>query len=197
MTVTVGDVIRVTARMSQGTDDVQNVYHYKAGGSGSAADVTVQNQIAAALDAAYTDIDDELTTGLSFDDIDFHNITQDEPMGAIDWPVLTAGVTVAETLPLQASACCIFDTAVTKSQGRKFLPPMREAASDDKGVVGTTATTAILAYIVEILATITAGSLTFDAGNYNTLLARFAVWISGELIEHFKTQRRRVVGVGS
>lgn len=197
MTVSVGDVIRATAKMSQGVSDIQNVYHFKASGSGTATDQAVMDALSTKLDDAYTDFNAFLSSGFLYNSIEYFNITQDEPMGDEDWPVLTVGGTVAETLPFQTSVLCLFGTAVTKSQGRKFLPPMIETASDDAGVVSSAVVTAVTAYIVEILATKVTGTINLDPGNWNGTLVRFAEWLSGTINQFMKTQRRRVPGVGS
>lgn len=197
MTVEVGDILRVTAKMSVLTDDVQNVYHYEASGTGTATDAATMTAIALALDDAYEEIVAELTTGLRYDTIEFFNVTQDVPMGEDAWPNQVTGSAVGEILPLQCSAVCLFGTATARSQGRKFLPPMKEEASDSRGVVNAATITAILLLIIELLTGVTVGTLTFHPGNWNLLLTRFAEWISGTINPVMKTQRRRVAGVGA
>lgn len=197
MTVNLNDVLRVTAKMSQAGSDIQNVYHWKAKGTGSDTDLNVMNAIALRLDISYTTIDGLLTTGLTYDQIDFFNMTQDVVMGTLDWPVLVAGSLVAEALPLQTSALLLFGTLIPKSQGRKFLPPMAEIASGNAGDLDAATTTACINFIAAILSTVIVGTLQFDAGNYDHLLVRFAQWFSGKVGTYMRTQRRRVVGVGS
>ncbi|GAG64292.1 unnamed protein product, partial [marine sediment metagenome] len=65
-----GDILRVTAKMSVGEDDVQNVYHLEANVTGTPSDETVFDEIADWLDDAYDDLASSMCVTVDFDSIE-------------------------------------------------------------------------------------------------------------------------------
>src|SRR3989304_4991246 len=124
MTVELNDIIRVTARMLHaGTSAVQNQYHFRYGGAGSAEDSAIQTAIAERIDEAYTPLVPFQQDNFQYDDIQIWNVTQDRPMITQDWPILTLGTGNGAMLPLQIACLVLFRTNTARSQGRKYLPP--------------------------------------------------------------------------
>jgi hypothetical protein len=193
------DIIRVTAKMSYntGADDIQNVYFFKLAQAGGAVDdAVVHAGIASALDTAYAYIQARLPTTTTFDTIQTWNVTQDRPMLEAVWPTMNHGTGTGEAMPAQCAPLCLFNTASPRSQGRKYLPFMRESDMS-AGVLSSSTLTAIALWIATILtgATYSGGSAT--AGNWNAVKYRFAQWLVGTAEAIVRTQRRRVMGVGA
>jgi len=191
-----GDIIRVTAKMSHGADDIFNVFHLRAYGD-TIAEATAETLIANWVDGLYTSLDENFSTGMTFDTISMFNITQDSPMNEVDWPVKTAGLNAAQALPLQVSPLVLFPTSQARSQGRKYLPPITEADSDGAGQLSSDLLAGIADFIAAVLNGPSSGGTEFFPGNWNSDLARFVVWISGKAATYLRTQRRRVRGVGA
>lgn len=192
-----GDVLRVAAKMTCVSGDVQNVYHYRFTGTNGADALTVLGDIAEGLEVAYGEIQPALHSSLTFDSIDGYNVTRDEPMGTVDWPDLTVGGASGQPLPPQVSALCLFGTGTARSQGRKFLPPMTESETDGNGAITLGTLGSILGYAETLLDLITVAHGYVQAGNWNQALARFAPWVTAQAVDHFRTQRRRVSGRGT
>jgi len=194
---TAGDILRVTCKMHQGASEFQNVYHIKLTVATAPDDNTVFAAVGEFFDDAYSEITDWFPSGFYFDTIEVWNETQDEPGKEAAWPTLTVGTGTGDTLPFQNAALCLFNTTVARSQGRKFLPPMVNGAADNGGYLDSTAATDIAAFIASLLLNFDELTLAFVLGNYNKELARFAEWVSGAVTNLIRTQRRRVLGVGS
>lgn len=193
-----GDVIRVTAKMAynSGIDDIQNVYHYRYTGVIPCTDELVHEALADWLDDAYQEIKASIPTTTTFVTIETWNFTQDRPMIEDSWPVMTAGTGTGETMPAQCAPLCLFTTATARSQGRKYLPFMRELDMAN-GILGSSALARITGYLTFIISTIGAGGGLLTPGNYSPEKVRFAAWIGAIAKDVIRTQRRRVRGVGS
>lgn len=198
MTVQNGDIIRVTCKLAHnsGVDDIQNVYHYKAVLGTPASDLLIHNTIAANMELAYTEINTRIPNTTTYTTIESWNVTQDAPMVEAAWPTLTAGTGTGEFMPAQCAPLCLFSTATARSQGRKYLPFLREA--DMNGGILSAATLADIADMIAILlAVLDPGDGNLYIGNWRKTPARFAQWVAGEVQSIVRTQRRRVRGVGS
>jgi hypothetical protein len=198
MPVEDNDILRVTAKMSLGTNDVQNVYHLKVAGDPETQDA-VWDGIAAWLEDAYTEVLDCSTGVLHYDTIEVFNITKDEPVSEDAWPSLAAGTGSGSVQSANQVAPIVkFPTLTARSQGRKYLPPFMWGMFSGEGVLSSAALTAITAFAAEILSGVAIdGSSSAFAGNWSPLYQRFATWVSAIVDDVSKTQRRRVRGVGS
>ncbi|MCK5293006.1 MAG: hypothetical protein KAR39_13430 [Thermoplasmata archaeon] len=197
MTVQIDDVLRVTAKMSIGVEDVQNVYHFKATGTGTATDANVTIAIAAGLDNAYDEVDLLFPTVLSFDTIEFYNLTQDLYLGELAWPTLVAGADVADLLPPQVCPFVLFNTNELGSQGRKFLPVTTTNYIAVDGTPTGGVLTDLAAFAADILIGYVTGTVTMVPGNYRKGTAAFFEWVLAILPDFYATQRRRYYGSGS
>ena len=197
MTTEQGDVLRVTCKMSVGVDDVQNVYHFEAQGSGSLSDALTLSLLASGLDGTYDEIDLLITDELSFDTIEVYNLTQDTYVGEANWPILTVGGGLNEMLPPQTCLFTLFNTDVLNSQGRKFLPP---TTVDYLGADGTPlggVLTDLASFAADLLAGYITGAFELHPGNYRKDTADFIEWVLAIVPDFFATQRRRYYGRGS
>lgn len=191
------DVLRVTAKMSLGVEDVQNVYHFIVGGTGTATDAATLTAIANLLDDAYFELQGSTSDEISFDTIEVYNLTQDTWVGELVWPSLTTGGQTGNLMPPQTSMLALFNTDTLRSQGRKFLPP---SVIDYVGADGTPLS-GVLGYAAnfatELLLGATSGTVTFKPGNFRALLSAFIPWVFATIPDFYATQRRRYYGKGS
>jgi len=198
MAVEVGDVVRITAKMEQGGDDVQNVFHIQHNGSSSVADSTFLADAISWLDGAYDYINDYQGDALSYESVEAYNVTQGAPIGEDVWDTLTSGDdSTAQESPKQVAALVRFPTATARSQGRKFIGGLTEADLDNGGVLTSAFTTALGQWALDIIACFASDSQDFNLGNWNPTLSRFAA-VTGAIINTYNAiQRRRAAGVGS
>lgn len=191
------DIIRVTARMDfGGIAAVQNQFHFQYTGGSAEDDFEVENGIALLLDDAYQELVALFESGFDFRDILVWNVTQDRPMNTQSWPTLTVGTGAGIALPLQIAALVLFRTNTARSQGRKYLPPMVVTTHDGSGHLTTAAQTACNAWATVVTGTITTPNGTLKAGNWRYPTGPFSPWLTGTVSQYFRTQRRRVFGVG-
>lgn len=198
MTVAVGDILRVTAAMTVSGNDLQNVYHFKAAGTGTSTDEDVVDAVALELDTAYTYIEDALSSGVIFETIDVYNVTQMDIVGSVDWPTLTVGGGgIAESTAFQLAAVVRFLTATAKSQGRKFIGLLIKDNIGDAGRMDALLETVLGLFAATLLTGWLSDDLVFAPGNWNPTLVRFAYWTEAIVNEYLGTQRRRKGGIGS
>ncbi|MCK4959536.1 MAG: hypothetical protein KAT00_09040 [Planctomycetes bacterium] len=197
MTVQIDDVIRVTAKMSLGVEDIQNVYHFKATGTGTATDANVTIALAAGLDGAYDEIDLLFSTAIAFDTIEFYNLTQDTYLGELAWPTLVAGDDLGDLLPPQTCMFALFNTDELGSQGRKFLGPTTHNYLGADGTPLGGVLTDLAAFAADLLVGYVTGTVTMVPGNYRKSTASFFQWVLAIIPDFFATQRRRYYGSGS
>lgn len=198
MPATIGDIIRVTAKMSFDDEAVQNVYHVKMTATTTQTDSQILGDLADWMDDAYTYVYQAMTTALTFDSVNAYNLTQERFMGEVAFPVLTAGTLTASTsLPPQVAPLVRFPTETLRSQGRKFLPAFGEVVSDGTSGWATGTLTALANFGVTILA----GAVGVDwgalPGNWSEAKARWAPWVTALVNTYAATQRRRRKGVGA
>lgn len=198
MTVAVGDIVRVTAKFSWGSDENLNVFHVKNNGSSGVDDAAFMTAVAAWLDGTWQLINTHLASGMSYVSIEGYNVTQDAPIDEVAWPTLTAGAqTTDSAYALQTAALVKFGTQVAKSQGRKFIAGLTEAGVQGAGLLNSTVASALIGFAGRLITGFTASGEQFDFGNWNDTLSRFALWTYSEIGNYLATQRRRKAGVGS
>lgn len=195
--VVVGDVVRVTAKMSYSGGDIQNVYHVQYSGS-DIDDATFMSGLASAVDTAHGAVNPQISSTVTYDTIAFFNVTQDRPMGEIAWPVQTVGGnSTGEHLPPQTSPVVLFGTYTPKSQGRKYLPMLTTNNTGNLGSVDSGVLTAMANYAANFIGQVVVGTGYVLFGNYNNTLTRFAPWVTAFVKDVLCTQRRRRASVGS
>lgn len=198
MTYTNSDVLRVTARMTRGQDDVQNVFHYLVWNLAAPIDDTTgDNAIVADLDAAYTFLVPVIETGLDFVDIVIQNVTEGTPSRYHNWTTLTSGSDSGTPLPYQVCGLVLFPSVRAKSQGRKFIGGAVEDSSTGEGVPAGAYLTALAAFGTSIITTTPVGTGGLLVGNYDKDEIAFSGWTHFVVATYWATQRRRTVGKGS
>lgn len=200
MSVIVNNVIRVTARMKwNATVDIQNVFTARLSSGTSIDDDDAKADLAEWVDDLYTEIVGMFPSDLTFEDLDFYNLTSEAPMGTLSWPTLTAGT--GGTTEIAATGVAIVITAFTsivRVHGRKFFGPVLEAMVD-AGYFNSTA----LAYVASCIAvwiTPFTGSTTGETwtpGIWRRVAESFAQFRDAVVRNIPGYQRRRKANVGS
>jgi hypothetical protein len=197
MSVESGDIMRVTAKMSHLGNDIQNVFHIRANGTGSVDDATAVTEITNRLNSAYGNVVDYQNLDYDYNTIEIFNVTQDRPMGEYNWPSLVSGTLANDALPDQTAALALFPTMTARSQGRKYVGGWCEAENNSGGDPDGDVTTQMLAWALSLIAPWLVGSGEFEFGNWSYTLLRFAEWLQPIIRDVWRTQRRRASGVGS
>jgi hypothetical protein len=182
-----------------GTTDVQNTFT-AALASGSYVDNDdAKDDLAEWVDDIYATIIAALPTSLTFEDLDFYNLTQDSPMGTLAWPTMTAGGASTDEIAATGVAYVITAfTSIVRVHGRKYFGPIVEPALD-VGVINP----ASMAYLASCITTWitpfvggTSGE-TWAPGVWRRLTSGFAVFRDAVVRNIPGYQRRRKQNVGS
>jgi len=198
MGVVIGDVIQVTCGLSwEGVSDMLNVFYVQKTMGDEDDDIDVLTDLASGFDTVYALIQAYLHTDVIFGDIEFYNITQDRPMGAVDWPTLLAGTGEADPLGIQSAYQVDFFTGVKRSRGRKYISGgmainLADAArlkEDTKGVLQDWGDQLVLGFLVD--------SDEYLVGHIGSVSGLFISWKSALVAPLISTQRRRKPTTGS
>lgn len=195
--VNINDIVRVTARMFlDGIHEVVNVYHYRAASANLTDADAFMVGVAAAMDALYTLINADLTTRLTYNQVDGANVTQVTLLPSKPWPVLVAGLTAGDMLPEMAAGCTFFRTVRPKTRTSKFIGGYTEL-SNNGGALIAGAVTNLEAYGTLALAGFGADGALMNYGAFNAPAIRFTPVIARVVPARWRTQKRRRFGVGS
>lgn len=127
MTVNGDDIIRATAVLAYGNgQELNNVFHLKYQSAFSGADADVMTEIAAILDAVYSEIDEGINSTVEFVEVRGFNVTQNSPLPTTTWPSLTVGGGAGDPTPAGVALLVSLNTGVLKVHGRKYLPGVGE-----------------------------------------------------------------------
>lgn len=197
MTIQIGDVIRVQARMLRnGTDAIQNVYHVRHDSGAPVVDATWVANVSALIDAEMQLLNAQLSTNITSLDLLFFNITQDVTLPDGSWATFSGGGSVSEPNAPQVSAEVFWRTGAARVIGRKFLPPFTEANNND-GVWGSTLLALLATFAVNFIGSIIISQGNVSFGTFKAIGAVFNAYASGLVPVDARTQRRRRTGVGS
>lgn len=197
MTIQIGDVIRVQARMLRnGVDAVQNVYHVHHDTGSPVVDATWVSEVSAIIDAAMFGLSTAISPNITPLDLLFFNITQDVTLPDGAWTTFVGGTSGLHANAPQVSAEVFWRTGAARVIGRKFLPPMTEdLQSDGLWVAGLLASLA--AFGVALVGSILTLQGNVSFGTYNAVTAVFNAYASTFVPIDARTQRRRRTGVGA
>ena len=167
MSVTVGDVVRCVAEwdMPDGTI-AQIVYHLRGKTGGIATDATMLAAARDALQAAWLNIDQEVSTAVLGSLLecfvwDFA-LNQFDGIGSIPFGALD-GTNVGEMLPHGAAALVKMFTVSARRQARKYVPGLVETTQDE-GTIGGASLTQLALFAADIDDDVTAGALILEFG---------------------------------
>lgn len=192
------DVIRVVAEMEMlGSEDVDNIFHVLKVSGGTIPDQTLMDDVANQLEVMYT-----FLLPVQRIQYTYTQITGQKVFGGTDlmpdtsWPVLTAGASSTDGLPLQIAALIAGQTTRPRVQGRKYLGGFLETANVD-GDIGATLITPLLNWGINYIVDWVLGANTYRFGTFNPTTAVFNAFSSALIGGVFRTQRRRTKGFGS
>lgn len=197
MAVSVGDFVRITAKMKLfGTDDVMNVFTYRTDVNATADDTAYMSDVADRLDVHYTGLDPDMTDDLTYVTISGFNISKDELLPDTDWPVLVAGPNVAILLPTQVAACVFWRTITPKVRTSSFIGGYTVTSLAANARVAAPTITRLETFGAGMRELITA-NITLTKGSFNEVALLFTEAGAAQVPDRFRTQRRRRIGVGS
>jgi len=197
MTVSVGDFVRITAKMKLfGTDDVQNVYTFRVDRNDTVDDAGFMVAMALHMDDAYTTVLTGFTNLLTFISVDGINISKSELLPDTPWPVLTVGPNANNLLPTQTAACVFWPTTTPKVRTSTFLGGFTEGGNLADGSIAPGTITNLIAFgaAMRIVATANVDAV---KGSFNPVLLVFTPAGVASVPARWRTQRRRRIGVGS
>jgi hypothetical protein len=199
VSVAVGDVIKVTARMLwAGAVDVQNVFYAQLSSGTTISDDDCKDDLTAWVESMYDVIDGHMPSSLAFVDLDYFNVTQDSPMGVDFWPVLTVGGGGTDIQATGVAAVITAFTTLIRTRGRKFFGPLTEAVVADglidSGVMIDLTSVGVL-WITPFVGA-TSGE-TWTPGVWRRIATAFKAFRDGVVRNIPGYQRRRKQGVGS
>jgi len=194
-----GDIIRATAKMDYGGDDIQNVFHYRYNGP-DVVDTTAISSVLAAIDNIYDNFEPAMNTGLAFTTIDITNVTQGLVYPDEDWPNQTTGGDADPVMPNQCCLMMLGRTNRSKTLARKFMGPFTEGDHTGNAWVSglvSSAGTALVDWLT---------GYSFGGGSQlspvvvhyvNNAINRVSDILTGVVTDAVYTQRRRRKSVGS
>jgi hypothetical protein len=151
MSVSSGDIIRVTAVMDSQHGHIENVYYFRSDLPIPAADEDYMADLAVKLESVYGAILSNLSIDTIFTEVQGYNVTTDQPMPTIGWPTLTAGTGAAQSLPAGVSALAILRTGVKRVLGRKFFGLLQTGVLDGDGFLTAGVVTAVATAAGELI----------------------------------------------
>jgi hypothetical protein len=141
-------------------------------------------------------INGEVTTRITYTEVEGINVSQATLLPPKPWPVLTAGTQGTDMLPEMNAACVFFRTTRPKTRTAKFLAGYCEVANVG-GALLAASVTLLNSYGTDVLAGGAADGAVLVYGAFNKLAVRFTPVVSRVTALRFRTQRRRRIGVGS
>lgn len=197
MTVSLGDIVRITPRFEMYEEDVQNVYHVKVNAGGDVDDSVFDAGAVAWLETVYNNLNGDISDEMDRLDIVIQNITEGTPARFLQWTTYPTPTDTNTPLPLQCTGLISFPSDTVKSIGRKFIAGWTEADNDDPGIPTSGALSALADVAADIVLGWAAGGQTLIPGNWNDNTSHFAFWMFATVAGFWATQRRRRAGVGS
>lgn len=204
MNINVGDTIRVVAKMRDGSNSlIENRYFWRHTGAATADSDQVLDDLENALSTSYEYVDGYMPDTLEpveivVDLVQFSGgkIVTIQPVGTIAWTTWTGGESAAEIMPEGIAAVVNFPTGVPRTQGRKFIGPLTEAANTNGRVTG-----GLLLDLINYAATFLLG-WTFDSQDFTTgLMSKHTLGLipftAFVIPSPLGYQRRRKPGVGA
>lgn len=197
MPVGIGDIVRLTAKMRLlGSEDVQNVYQYRIDRNDTPSDAAFMTEVALHFDTAYTKINADMSTQLTYASIDGINVTKNELLDDTPWPVLVAGLTSLALLPTQAAGCVFWPTTTPKVRTSSFIGGYTVGSNTTVGELNVAALANLALFGLDLRFIITV-NVDATKGSLNPIGSIFTPAGLPQVPVRWRTQRRRRVGVGS
>ncbi len=193
-----GNTIRTTVEMEFLASSVsQNVWHCSYNGPTVSVDQQAVDDIMFFLETAlYRIIDIDISEDISWVRYSNFNVTLGTPLpDAVPVDPLV-GASSGNSLPSQTAALMSFPTAVSRSIGRKYMPVYTESTTLGGGELIVTSQARLGGAALVLITPFTIEGGSGQMGNSFAGGTSFAPWVSGRFDALFRTQRRRVPGVG-
>lgn len=197
MTVQDGDILALNAWFATGVSDMTCAFHVEVSVSSPVADAQALIDAAGWLDDCWANIVALLGTQMAFTTIGMRNVTQITPTQYADWPTLTAGTRDNPLLPLQCAVLAVFPTGASKTSGRKYIPGFTNQSNEGQGEVEDLDFPSLALWANDVLDGYPTGDGIARAGAWSPSKIRFSPFTSVYFDDLFRTQRRRVLGVGT
>ncbi len=197
MSVEQNDVLRVTAEMSLGGNDVQNVMHFRSTNAASTPDGTALTNVATMVNTLYDTVDDLQSDQYDYDQVRVQNVTQDVLLGTTAWDTLVSGTRTEAALPLPVTALLTMPTTKPRVRGGLYLGGLTEQANTANGLLTTVLTDRLVLMGIQLLAEFVIGPDSYRYIVFNTILKTFVLPTASIVHLDWRTQRRRRAGVGS
>jgi len=206
MPLNADEIVRVTVRfINVVSGDIENVYHFYAGGAVTDSDQDITDAIADYMETAYTGINTVMHGDNDPYDIKVDVVTYAggretvvRNIGQQGWTMATPPAGTGDLMPSMDACIVTFRTPRPKSRGRKFIGAITEAVNASGSFSGNPVTY-LTNYAADILTNV--GTLTSDLvpcvlSQYGTT-PQFALAITEAIVNTvIGTQRRRRKGVG-
>lgn len=197
MAVTVGNIVRITARLLlNNISDVVNVYHFVVNANTAADDGAFMDEVADALDGLYTLVNSSIHNTVSYVSVEGQNISDNELLPSRPWPVLSVGGNATDMLPEMVAACVFHRTLTPRVRAAKFLPPYGENQNVDGEIAAATLIT-MQSFGDSLTTGLTETNIGLDYVAFNRALMSSTAVVQALVPVRFRTQRRRRLGVGS
>lgn len=197
MAIVNGEIIRTSVIwVYQNIAYQMNTLHLQFSDIAAQTAQQIRDDIEDYLLAAYTNITGEMTDQLVHNRVDLYSIQNAAPEDGIGAITLLNGASFAQALPLQLAAEIYFRTGVSRHIGRIFCPTFTEAGND-AGILTTGVRnnmTVMAQYLLQ--ARTMANGTTITYGILDRSSGIFRQPGSAVVPIHFRTQRRRRIGVG-
>lgn len=134
MTIQIGDVLEVSARMEfDSVDDIVNVYQFVLGTPGPITDAQGVSDVIQIMEDLYTLWLSAMSLLVAFRDLRVRNVTQQTVLGTFPWPTLTVGTNVNDALPPGVAALINFTSDIARVTPRKYFGGITEVSNDSEG----------------------------------------------------------------
>lgn len=196
MSVSIGDIIRITCNFRLGAADFYvNTYNCQWFGIDGVNDELAMQQIASDFNFAYGMLVSKLSDTLFFETIQGQNITKSILLPTESWPTLTSGASAGHLLPPQVAGYIFYRTTRPKTRAANYIPGLTE---DDNSASGSVASG-----LIDDLQAFGDFAVTGFAevvqhliyGAYNRPLDRFTPVNAAIVANQWRTQRRRGRGI--
>ncbi len=197
MAVVVGDFVRLTCKfLFQQTDERNNVFLYRIDRNDTLSDLAFMTEAALLFDVAYTLINARISDGLDYVSIDGQNISKDELLPEVPWPVLVSGLDANDDLPGPVAALAFWPTTTPKVRTSSYVAGMTTNSMGTGGGVTANAVAALQNW-ADALTLWNTVDVDGVKGSFNPTKLLFTQAGAAKIQPRFRTQRRRRVGVGS
>jgi hypothetical protein len=148
----------------------------------------------------YDKIEPNIPSDVTFDTIDFANVTQELVYASVGWPTQTVGGGTGDTMPETNSFMVWGSTNKPHTLGRKFLGPFIESTNTD-GTWSSGLATMVIDWAAAYISSVTLLGAIIAKPVVAHYVAGLVTRVTDLLAAHFtsivKTQRRRRRGVGA